>query len=144
MRSLHCTLQDPFRFWAQFIRKSVNHRIMQSHFNPLFTKNEEVAVTVSVAGAVLCFSARVCKHQRRLERVCNGQPKKKHSTAVIGPARSLDSGITNKLLLHSGIMQRLSIYPKRTSIIDQLSPSHASLCNIVSYPNPTFFQGNSL
>ena len=24
-----------FRFWAQFIRKSVNHRVMQFHFNPL-------------------------------------------------------------------------------------------------------------
>ena len=23
-----------FRFWAQFIRKSVNHRVMQFHFNP--------------------------------------------------------------------------------------------------------------
>ena len=27
-----------FRFWAQFIRKSVNHRVMQSHFNPYSPK----------------------------------------------------------------------------------------------------------
>ena len=39
-----------FRFWAQFIRKSVNYRITQFHFNPSKTyrelQNEEVAVTV--------------------------------------------------------------------------------------------------
>ena len=66
-----------------------------------------MAVTVSVAEAVLCFSARVCKQQRELERVCNGQPKKKPNTAVIGPARSLGTGIANvrdQQLLKSGIM----------------------------------------
>ena len=44
-------VQGDFRFWAQFIRKSVNHRVMQFHFNPSETlpriaKNEEVSVTV--------------------------------------------------------------------------------------------------
>ena len=73
------------------IRKSPRHAVP---FNPSGTlpqiaKNEEVSVTVSVAEAVLCFITRVCKHQRRLERVCNGQPKKKPNTSVIGPARSL-------------------------------------------------------
>ena len=58
-------------------------------------QNEEVAVTISVAEAVLCFSAKVCKRQRELEKVCNGQPKKKPNIAVIGPAKSLVTGIAN-------------------------------------------------
>ena len=44
-----------FRFWAQFIRKSVNHRVMQFHFNPSETlhriakmKKIEVSVYVTV------------------------------------------------------------------------------------------------
>ena len=46
----------------------------------------------------------------------------------------------DKQLLHSGIMQCLSNHPKMTSIVDQLTSSHSSLCSIVSYPDPTLFQ----
>ena len=46
----------------------------------------------------------------------------------------------DKQLLHSGIMQCLSNHPKLTSIVDQLTSSHSSLCSIVSYPDPTLFQ----
>ena len=50
-RLVETALEGDFRFWAQFIRKSVNHRVMQFHFNPSETlpriaKNEEVSVTV--------------------------------------------------------------------------------------------------
>ena len=129
-----------FRFWAQFIRKSVNHRVMQFHFTPNLSlvcdftanyKNEEVAVTVSVAEAVLCFSARVCKQQRELERICKGLPKKKPNTAVIGPARSLGTQWDcqrDQQLLHSGIMQCLSIHP----LIGQIC-NLAEQCGVTTY-----------
>ena len=135
-----------FRFWAQFIQKSVNHRVMQFHFNPYHSsatlpwiiffifancKNEEVAVTISVAEAVLCFSARVCKQQRELERICKGLPKKKPNTAVIGPARSLGTQWDcqrDQQLLHSGIMQCLSIHP----LIGQIC-NLAEQCGVTTY-----------
>ena len=42
----------------------------------------------------------------------------------------------------SEIMQYLSNHPKMTSVVDQLTPSHPSLCNIVSCPDLLWGKGS--
>ena len=111
---------------------------MQIHFNPYhssatlqrlhFCKLQKwrSGVTVSVAEAVLCFSARVCKQQRE---VCNGQPKKKPNTVVIGPARSLGTGIadvTNNCYIVESCNGCLSIHWYATL-------QHLEQCGVTTY-----------
>ena len=84
-----------FRFCAQFIRKSVNHRVIQFHFNPSETLPRSQKRSYASA---LGYG----KHQRRLERLCNGNFSDRACKKFTEIAN-----VTKKLLLHSGIMQCL-------------------------------------
>ena len=138
--------QPDFRFWSQFIRKSVNYRVMLFHFNPSATYRELQKWRSGCrclgrrSGAMLQWYANTREGQRGSVMVSQRSPTLQ---CMIGPARSLPgiAIVTNTSVLHSGIMQCLSNHPKMTSVVDQLTPSYPSPCNIVLCPDPTLFQG---